>query len=145
MLTLLLSNCFSPHTKEASRRRTDASKEEVAKVVDQDLCGFGPHSWLLCDLGKALTFLCNMKLRCIASRFEPSVYGEICWLFGTKALVALCSWKRVSLCSTGWIRTHVRSPDWLKICVSPSTQPPKCWACRFQGVPLPQSSLFPSE
>lgn len=57
-----------------SLKKRDAYKEEVAKVVEWDVCGFRSHSWLLCDLGKAQTTVCNVKLRCTAFRFESSVW-----------------------------------------------------------------------
>lgn len=145
MLTLLLNNCLSPHTKKPReegrmllRKRLQRWWTEtcVASGPTAECCGTWARLWHFSATWNFVVQLPDLSQVCTES---------ICWLFGTTTLVALCSWKRVSLCSTGWIGTHVWSPDWLKICISPSTQPPKCWACRFQGVSLPQNSLFPSE
>lgn len=85
ILKQLLNSCFSPPNKKSLKKK-DASKEEVARVVDWDLCGFGSTAdccvtWvrhrLLSATWNITVQLSSLNLVCTES---------ICWQFGTKTL-----------------------------------------------------------
>lgn len=144
ILKLLLNSCFSP-PQQKSLKKKDASKEEVAKVVDWDLCGFGPTADCCVTWVRHRLLSATWNIMVQLSSLNQVCTESICWQFGTKTLVALSSWKRVLLCSTGWIGTHHKAQIGLKFVSVHPLSLPSAGLVGSKVCPSPQSSLFPGE